>query len=114
MKTSLLAAEIVRRLPQLARDLPQNAETVIRNMLDEEYQNSTHADTMQRAERIFGTPAESETLRDKFAMAAMPSVIALIGPSDMKKSSETIREQVSFSAYDIADSMLAERNKSNH
>jgi hypothetical protein len=44
-----------------------------------------------------------KTLRDEFAMAALPSVVAKLGVSE--------KAAAAIASYDIADAMMAERSK---
>lgn len=92
MNSHLLAAEIVRRLPALAADNAQNAATVIENLIAE----AESKDILKA-----GLATVQETLRDRFAMAALTGII----------SGSEREEYGSFtdSAYKYADCMMAAR-----
>ncbi len=114
MSKSTIAAEIVRRLPDLIKDSPANAETVIRGMLDEldadRVQPSPVPDYMLPPEGKWYAVDEKgqpiiplqKDLRDEFAMAALTSIPA--------GYFNEIANKV-LAAYEIADAMLEQRKK---
>lgn len=100
MNPHLLAAEIVLRLPALAADNAQNAATVIESLIAVAESKDILKVSLATAQR---------TLRDEFAMAAMPAVISTIGPQDSHKSESEILEQIARESYAVADCMMAAR-----
>jgi hypothetical protein len=105
INTTLITAEIVRRLPALVADSAVNAETVINNILEEHLKD-----------RVLEC-VQGETLRDKFAAAAMSGLAKsqemLLANKDLLEEFGTdgIDRLQASKAYRLADSMMEQRKK---
>ncbi len=94
---TLLAAEIVRRLPDLAKECPENAERVISGLMDEH-------------EKFYGK--ETKNLRDEFAIAALSTFLNLPDcNAKLTDSAKTISLSVARDCYIVANAMLEARKK---
>lgn len=93
--------------PQLKLRLPQSLKTSI------EVSAALNNRSMN-AEIVSLLEAGGETLRDRFAMAALSGPIGGILPSlyrERRDGDEYNAQSLAAGAYDVADAMMAERSK---
>ncbi len=119
MSKSTLAAEIVRRLPDLIKDSPSNAETVIRGMLDEleldiykgPCPEPPAIESEKSAYQQMYDDTNPRTLRDEFAAAALNGLLSNHNSVDFKWGESDIKAIYAKTSYEYAAAMMEARKK---